>query len=56
LISAQFIASLRKTFGPLYGLVNNAALGDDGALSLMHTTKIERLVRLNTLSPIVLTK
>src|ERR1700722_8326747 len=52
----QFVASLRKTFGPLYGLVNNAALGDDGALSLMHTTKIERLMRLNTLSPIVLTK
>src|SRR5208283_5061609 len=37
-------------------LVNNAALGDAGALSLMHTAKIERLVRLNTLSPIVLTK
>jgi 3-oxoacyl-[acyl-carrier protein] reductase len=50
------VASLRKSFGPIYGLVNNAALGDDGALSLMHTAKIERLVRLNTLSPIVLTK
>jgi 3-oxoacyl-[acyl-carrier protein] reductase len=36
--------------------VNNAALGDDGALSLMHTSKIERLVKLNTVSPIVLTK
>jgi 3-oxoacyl-[acyl-carrier protein] reductase len=53
---APLVASLRKTFGPIYGLVNNAALGDDGALSLMHTAKIERLVRLNTLSPIVLTK
>jgi 3-oxoacyl-[acyl-carrier protein] reductase len=50
------VASLRKSFGPIYGLVNNAALGSDGALSLMHTAKIERLVRLNTLSPIVLTK
>jgi 3-oxoacyl-[acyl-carrier protein] reductase len=52
----RLVTSLRKSFGPIYGLVNNAALGDDGALSLMHTSKIERLVRLNTLSPIVLTK
>ena len=50
------VASLRKSFGPIYGLVNNAALGTDGALSLMHNAKIEELVRLNTLSPIVLTK
>jgi NAD(P)-dependent dehydrogenase (short-subunit alcohol dehydrogenase family) len=27
-------ASLRKSFGPIYGLVNNAALGDAGAPSL----------------------
>jgi len=52
----QFVAGLRKSFGPIYGLVNNAALGSDGALSLMHNTKIEELVRLNTLSPILLTK
>jgi len=52
----RFVAALRKSVGPIHGLVNNAALGDDGALSLMHTAKIERLVRLNTLSPMVLTK
>jgi 3-oxoacyl-[acyl-carrier protein] reductase len=52
----RLVRSLRKSFGPIYGLVNNAALGDDGALSLMPTSKIERLVRLNILSPIVLTK
>jgi len=52
----RLVAALRKSFGPIYGLVNNAALGDGGALSLMHTSKIERLVRLNTLSPMVLTK
>jgi 3-oxoacyl-[acyl-carrier protein] reductase len=52
----HFIASLRKSIGPIYGLVNNAALGTDGALPLMHNSKIEELVRLNTLSPIVLTK
>jgi 3-oxoacyl-[acyl-carrier protein] reductase len=52
----RLVATLRKSFGPIYGLVNNAALGDGGTLSLMHTSKIERLVRLNTLSPMVLTK
>jgi len=50
------VRDLRKEFGPLFGLVNNAALGLDGALSLMHNTQIEELVRVNTLSPIVLSK
>jgi 3-oxoacyl-[acyl-carrier protein] reductase len=52
----QLVRKLRKEFGPLFGLVNNAALGLDGALSLMHNSQIEQLVRVNTLSPIVLTK
>jgi 3-oxoacyl-[acyl-carrier protein] reductase len=52
----NLVARLRKEFGPLYGLVNNAAVGHDGALAMMHNSKIEELVRLNTLSPIVLTK
>jgi len=52
----QFVAGLRKSFGPIYGLVNNAALGTDGALSLMSNAKIAELVHLNTLSPITLTK
>jgi len=52
----RFVARLRKDIGPIYGLVNNAALGTDGALSLMHNSRIEQLVRLNTLSPILLTK
>jgi 3-oxoacyl-[acyl-carrier protein] reductase len=51
-----FVAGLRKSFGPIYGLVNNAALGTDGALSLTPNSKIAELVRLNTLSPIVFTK
>src|SRR5580704_1121664 len=52
----DLVRDLRKEFGPLFGLVNNAALGLDGALSLMHNSEIEQLVRVNTLSPIVLTK
>lgn len=53
---AGLVKQLRKEFGPIYGLVNNAALGTDGALGMMHVSRIEELVRVNTLSPIVLTK
>jgi 3-oxoacyl-[acyl-carrier protein] reductase len=50
------VRSLRKEFGPIYGLVNNAAVGFDGTLAIMHNSQIEQLVRMNTLSPIVFTK
>jgi len=53
---AGLIATIRNGFGPIYGLVNNAALGTEGVLANMHNTQIEALVRLNTLSPIILTK
>lgn len=33
-----------------------STIGTDGALALMHTSQIEQLVRVNTVSPIVLTK
>ena len=50
------MSALRKEFGPVFGLVNNAGLGTSGVLATMRDADIERLVRLNTLSPIVLTK
>jgi len=53
---ADLVRGMRKQFGPIYGLVNNAAIGTDGVLATMHNAKIETLVRVNTLSPIVLTK
>src|SRR5262249_31805161 len=43
------VRALRKELGPIYGLVNNAAVSFDGALAIMHNTQIEQLVRLNTL-------
>jgi 3-oxoacyl-[acyl-carrier protein] reductase len=52
----ELVRDLRKEFGPLFGLVNNAAVGHDGALAMMHNSQIEELIRINTLSPIVLTK
>jgi 3-oxoacyl-[acyl-carrier protein] reductase len=51
-----FVRSVRADFGTIYGLVNNAGLGSDGVLGTMRDKDIERLVRLNTISPIVLTK
>lgn len=47
---------LRSEFGPVYGLVNNAGLGTSGMLATMASADIEALVRLNTISPIILTK
>ena len=53
---APLVRSVRADFGPIYGLVNNAGLGTAGLLGTMRDQEIERLVRLNTLSPLVLTK
>ena len=52
----DLVKKLRKDFGPLYGLVNNAGMSADGALALTSTQKIEQVVRLNTISPMVLSK
>lgn len=52
----DLVRTLRKDFGPLYGLVNNAAVGTAGVLANMHNAQIERVIRLNTFSPIVLSK
>ncbi len=48
--------NLRKDFGPIYGLVNNAGASADGTLALTSTQKIEEVVRLNTISPMVISK
>src|ERR1700752_108747 len=51
-----FVKSVRDKFGAIYGLVNNAGLGTEGLLATMHNSDIEALVRLNVLSPMLLTK
>jgi len=51
-----FVKKLRDEFGAIYGLVNNAGIGNEGLLATMHNSEIEALVRLNVTSPIVLTK
>lgn len=52
----SFVKTLRDEFGAIYGLVNNAGIGAEGLLATMHNSDIEAVLRLNVLSPIVLTK
>ncbi len=52
----NLVKTLRKDYGPIFGLVNNAGVSADGALALMPNSQIEHVIRLNTMSPIVLTK
>jgi 3-oxoacyl-[acyl-carrier protein] reductase len=50
------VGALRREFGAPYGLVNNAGIGTAGVLANMRDAEIEELVRLNTVSPLILTK
>lgn len=52
----HLVRSIHEEFGATYALVNNAGLGTSGILATMHDAQIERLVAMNILSPIVLTK
>jgi 3-oxoacyl-[acyl-carrier protein] reductase len=47
---------IKAEFGPIFGLVNNAGLGTEGLLATMPDPDIEALIRLNTLSPILMSK
>lgn len=51
-----FAKEVRDEFGAIYGLVNNAGIGTEGLLATMHNSEIEALLRLNVLSPMILTK
>jgi 3-oxoacyl-[acyl-carrier protein] reductase len=50
------VKRIREEFGPIYALVNNAGISTEGVLAMTSTEDIEHIVRLNTVSPIVLTK
>jgi 3-oxoacyl-[acyl-carrier protein] reductase len=53
---APLVRGIRADFGPVYGLINNAGLGTSGLLATMSDQKIQRLIQLNTVSPIILSK
>ena len=52
----SLVREIKREFGPIYGLVNNAGLGTGGLLATMPDPDIEALIRLNTLSPILMSK
>lgn len=51
-----FVRAIKAEFGVPYGLVNNAGLGTSGVLGVTMDRDIEQLIRLNTTSPIIMTK
>ena len=53
---AALVRQLHNDLGPVYGLVNNAGMGIDGTLALASPAQIEQAVRLNVVSPILLSK
>jgi 3-oxoacyl-[acyl-carrier protein] reductase len=52
----ELVKQIRKDCGPIYGLVNNAGISHEGTLAMMPVRHIEELMRVNVLSPMVLTK
>lgn len=52
----ELVKHVRKTYGSIFGLVNNAGIGTSGVLATMRDTDVETLIRINTLAPIILTK
>lgn len=50
------VSRLRKQYGPIYGLVNNAGIGTSGVLAMMREEQIEALTNLNINAPIILSK
>lgn len=52
----ELVRQMTSDYGPIWGLVNNAAIGMDGVLATLHATDIAKALKVNLESPIVLTK
>ena len=52
----DLVRAAKTAFGPIYGLVNNAGGSAEGLLANLSHARIEALIRLNTLAPVILTK
>lgn len=53
---AAFINYANSTLGPIVGLVNNAAVGQDDLLLHMSIAKAAEIIQINTLGTVMLTK
>lgn len=50
------IREITDAFGPIYGLVNNAAVATDGVLATMHASDIAQVLRVNLEAPLTFCK
>lgn len=50
------VSKITKTYGKIWGLVNNAGTGNDGVLATMHKTDIDHVLRVNLTAPITFAK
>lgn len=52
----SLVSAIVRRHGNLWGLVNNAGVGLDGVLATMHRADIEKVIAINLLAPLMLTK
>lgn len=52
----DFVTSIQRTYGGLYGLINNAAVAHEGVLATQHESHIIELLTVNVTNTILLTK
>ncbi len=50
------VTGIGREFGPIRGLINNAAIAHDGVLATLHPTQIEEMLTVNLLGTILVTK
>lgn len=53
---AGLVRDINKEHGPIYGLVNNAGIGNDGVLATMHAKDIAMVLTVNLTAAITMTK
>lgn len=53
---SELVKTIVASHGRPYGLINNAAIGNDGVLATMHERDIANVIKVNIEAPILLTK
>lgn len=52
----KLVKGIKKEHGAIYGLVNNAGIGLDGVLATMHANDISKVLNVNLVAAITMTK
>lgn len=53
---SEFVQNVTKRFPNLYGLINNAAVAQDGILATLPEVEIQKMVNINLVGPLLLTR